>query len=285
MAEANWQDQIDELAEQALARNPDLGAAIDEAAGLVAAAQRVVVFSGAGISTESGIPDFRSPGGVWTREDPSQFTFDKFLGDPAVRRRSWQRFRERATQTVEPNAAHRAIADLHAMGKLDCVITQNVDGLHQDSGLPPDRVLELHGNSRRVACLRCGRPYEREEILGRLASGDESPTCVACGGFLKTATISFGQSMPAETTAEAERRSRDCDLMLVVGSTLVVYPAALMPDYAVRSGARLVMINLMETPLDGRCHVRIWAKAGDVLPAIVARVRDRLEPARVQHHR
>ncbi|MBI2911839.1 MAG: sigma factor regulator FecR [Chloroflexi bacterium] len=277
----DWQDQLEHLARGALARNPDLGSAIDEAAGLLAGAERVVVFSGAGISTESGIPDFRSPGGVWTREDPSQFTFDKFLSDPAVRRRSWQRFRERAGQTVEPNAAHRAIADLHAMGKLDCVITQNVDGLHQEAGVPDHLILELHGNSRRVACLRCDRPYGREEILWRLAGGDDSPTCVACGGLLKTATISFGQAMPVETTAEAEQRSRQCDLMLVVGSTLVVYPAALMPEYALRSGARLVMVNLMETPLDSQCHVRIWAKAGDILPAIVARVRDLLEPARV----
>lgn len=247
----------------------------------MAGAQRVVVFTGAGISTESGIPDFRSPGGVWTREDPSQFTFDKFLGDPAVRRRSWQRFRERASQTIEPNAAHCAIAELHALGKLDCVITQNVDSLHQEAGVPEHLVLELHGNSRRVACLRCGRPYGREEILDRLEGGDESPRCVSCGGLLKTATISFGQAMPAETTAEAERRSRDCDLILVVGSTLVVYPAALMPEYALQAGARLVMVNLMETPLDDRCHVRIWAKAGDVLPAIIARARELLEPARV----
>jgi len=281
----DWQDQIEELAQRALARNPDLGAAVDEAAALVASAGRVVVFSGAGISTESGIPDFRSPGGVWTREDPSQFTFDKFLNDPAVRRRSWERFQERASQTVEPNAAHRAIADLHSLGKLDCVITQNVDGLHQEAGVPEHLVLELHGNSRRVACLTCSRPYGREEILGRLASGDESPTCVACDGLLKTTTISFGQAMPVETTAEAEQRSRDCDLMLVVGSTLLVYPAALMPEYALRSGARLVTVNLMETPLDHRCHVRIWAKAGDVLPAVVARVRDLIEPARVQLHR
>lgn len=250
---------------------------IEETVELILSAKKVVVFTGAGVSTESGIPDFRSPGGLWTKYNPDDFTYQKFLGDPEVRKRSWQMFSMfRMIDLVQPNPAHYAIAELDKMGKLDCVITQNVDGLHQRAGVPEEKVIELHGTLKFVKCLGCGKRYPIEEIAKRLEAGVEEPVCDDCGGMLKSATISFGEPMPVAETREAERRSRECDLFIVIGSSLVVYPAAYMPIYAMESGVKLVIINVGTTAMDRYAHVHMNEKAGEVMSKIVERVKSRL---------
>ncbi len=252
---------------------------IDIAASMILESKRIVVFTGAGISTESGISDFRSPGGIWSRFDPGEFTFQKFLSSQQSREKYW----EFSTSTwpemavAKRNRGHYAIAVLYEMGKIDCVITQNIDGLHQKSGVPEERVIELHGTARWVNCLECGRRYPREEIQGRVASGEKVPHCDSCGGAMKPATISFGQPMPEKETREAERRSAGCDLFLVAGSSLVVYPAAQMPLTAKDSGAKLIIINLEPTPHDRYADLVIYEKTGEALPQIVARVKDKRE--------
>ena len=250
--------------------------AIEQIADFIVQAKKVVVFTGAGISTESGISDFRSPGGIWTKYNPEDFTYQKFLTSEETRRLTWKRFSEIPWLKVQPNAAHLAVADLEKLGKLDCVITQNVDGLHQKAGNAEDKVIELHGTIRWVVCLDCGKRYPREEIEGWLERGVEIPRCDACNGLLKSATISFGQAMPVRETREAEVRSRNCDLCIVIGSSLVVYPAAYMPIYALQSGAKLVIINQGETPMDNSAHVRVWAKAGEVMSGVVERVKAKM---------
>ena len=222
---------------------------IDRVADLIINAKRMVVFTGAGVSTESGIPDFRSPGGIWDRFDPDDFTYQKFVSDPEARRKQWQMLQEGALTTkVEPNPAHYAIADLDRLGKLDCVITQNVDSLHQRVGVPDDKVFELHGNIQWAVCLSCGRRYPFEQIKARLDEGEEIPDCEACHGILKPAAVFFGEPLPAKVLEEATARSYNSDLFIVIGSTLVVYPAAYMPICATNSGAKLVIINLSSTP-------------------------------------
>jgi NAD-dependent deacetylase len=240
---------------------------------LIVKAKRVIVFTGAGISTESGIPDFRSPGGVWTKYKPEDFTYQKFISSPETRRLTWQRFRDIPWTSVQPNAAHLAVAELERLGKIDCVITQNIDGLHQEAGNAPESVIELHGTTRWVMCLECGKRWPREEIEGWLERGVEIPLCDACGGLMKSATISFGQAMPVRETQEAETRARRCDLCIVIGSSLVVYPAAYMPVYAVESGAKLVIINRDPTPLDHAATVVVNASAGDTMTRVLAQVK------------
>jgi NAD-dependent deacetylase len=237
-----------------------------------------VVFTGAGISTESGIPDFRGPDGLWTKVDPSDFTYQKFVGDPEVRKRIWQLNTTSgfAFGGVEPNLAHRAIAELEKLGKLDCVITQNVDGLHQKAGNSEDKVLQLHGNMQWVKCIGCGARHRFEEVRQWIEGGVEVPECLRCGGILKPDAVFFGEAMPARETAEAERRSSSCDLCIVIGSTLVVYPAGLMPQIAVNSGAKLVIINDGETALDHVAHVRIAARASEVMSLTMAKLKEKL---------
>jgi len=254
----------------------DLAELVDEAAGLLTRAGKVVVFTGAGVSTESGIPDFRGRDGIWTKYDPDDFTYQKFISDPEARKRIWRgltAFGE--ARQAEPNPCHYALADLDQLGKLDCVITQNVDGLHQKAGLDEEKVIELHGTTMYVKCLSCGRRYPREEIAERVKQGVDDPVCDDCGGMLKSAAVFFGESMPMREVAEAQRRSQGCDLMLVLGSSLVVYPAAYMPAYAVHSGAKLVIVNLEPTPMDEYAEVCINEKVGEVLPRIVEAVRRR----------
>ena len=247
---------------------------VERAAELVRKARRIVAFTGAGISTESGIPDFRSPGGIWTRYDPDEFVFHRIISEPEIRRKYWFFQKEfwPVVRDAEPNPAHLALAELWRMGKLDCVITQNVDGLHQKAGVPDDKVIELHGTAWKVLCLSCGREYEREEIQQRLISGEEDPRC-SCGGILKPATISFGQALPQKALWEAEERSRTCDLFMVIGSSLVVYPAAALPPLAKRCGASLIFINMAPTPQDGIADVILRGKAGEILPELVERAR------------
>ncbi|MCJ7426775.1 MAG: Sir2 family NAD-dependent protein deacetylase [Dehalococcoidales bacterium] len=248
-----------------------------EAAELVAAAKKLVVFTGAGISTESGIPDFRSPGGIWSRFDPEDFTYQKFTTDPEARRKQWRMLGEgHLTTDAQPNPAHYAIAELDRLGKLDCVITQNVDNLHHKAGVPVEKVFELHGNVQWAVCLSCGRRYPFEHIKARLEGGEEIPECEQCRGMLKPDAVLFGEALPQEVLQEASQRSSDCDLFIVVGSTLVVYPAAYMPLYAVRGGARLIIVNLSDTPMDAQADVLIRAKAGEAMSRIVERVREKI---------
>jgi len=252
---------------------------IDALSDLVVQSGKIVVFTGAGISTESGIPDFRSPGGIWDKFDPNEFTYQRFLSSEANRENYWQFSRDfwPAIVNAQPNPGHYAIAELYKLGKLDCVITQNVDGLHQESGLPEDSVIELHGTARWVNCLQCGKRYPRQEIQDRVETGEKVPACDTCAGMLKPATVSFGQPMPERETREAEVRSSACDLFLVAGSSLVVYPAAQMPLIAKRSGARLIIVNLAATPHDGYADVVINEKIGSTLSRMVDVVKSRME--------
>ena len=245
---------------------------------LIVRAKRVVVFTGAGISTESGVPDFRSPGGLWSRFDPDDFTYQKFISRPETRKVWWQLFRERGlSEEIKPNPAHDAISALNQLGKLDCVITQNIDNLHQKAGLPEEKVLELHGNFRWARCLNCGRRYSFEQVQNKLAGGEEIPSCEVCAGVLKPGIVFFGESLPEGVFIEANHRAENADLMIVVGSTLIVYPAADIPYQALARGARLVIINLSQTPLDDQASVLIRAKAGEAMTKIIERVKDSLK--------
>ena len=248
----------------------------EKVADLIINAKKLVVFTGAGISTESGIPDFRSPGGIWSRFDPEDFTYQKFVSDPEARRKQWQMLGEgHLTTEAKPNPAHYAIAELDRLGRLDCVITQNVDNLHQKAGVPDDKVFELHGNVLWAVCLSCGQRYPFEQIKARLDEGEEIPDCEACHGMLKPNAVLFGEQLPSEVLAEATNRSSNCDLFIVVGSTLVVYPAAYMPIYAVQAGAKLVIVNLSSTPMDGEAVVLLKAKAGEAMSRIVDKVKEK----------
>jgi len=227
-----------------------------------------VVFTGAGISTESGIPDYRSKGGIWDKFRPVYF--DEFMSSREARVEYWRRKAELYQDLVQarPNPAHISLFKLYEMGLLEAVITQNIDGLHQESGIPDDRVIELHGSNRRVRCMSCGSVTSIHEAQERLKRGDLAPEC-ECEGYLKPDTISFGQAMPEGEMQRATELSRTCDSFMVVGSTLLVQPAALMPNYAKQGDAFLTIVNLSETPYDEMCDVLIRGKAGEVLPQIV----------------
>lgn len=250
---------------------------IAELAARFAAARRAVAFTGAGVSTESGIPDFRSPGGLWARFDPREFTYQSFVGSHEGRRRYWAlgRVTYPVIRAAAPNAAHLALAELHRRGRLDCCITQNIDDLHQRGGLPPDAVIELHGNATRARCLVCGWACSRDALHARLERGVEVPDCEACGGVVKPHTILFGESMPRAAVQEAEQRSRSADLFVVLGSSLAVFPAAYMPMHAKRAGAALAIVNLEPTPLDREADLVIRAKAGPVMAQVVETVHAR----------
>lgn len=245
----------------------------DERAGELAAmlrvARRVVVFTGAGISTESGIPDFRSPGGIWTKMMP--INFDDFISSPEARRESWRRrFEMEATwKTVKPNAGHDAVADLVRRGLVSHVITQNIDNLHQDSGVPEERVIELHGNTRYAKCLDCGQRMEIAEIRDHFTALGDPPDCPACDGIVKTATISFGQAMPALEMERARQATLACDLFVVIGSSLVVYPAAGFPLLAKQNGARLVILNREPTEQEPYADLALHGEIGPTMRAAV----------------
>lgn len=255
---------------RAKSSNPsNRSAAVERLAKLIADTERAVVFTGAGISTESGIPDFRSPGGVWTRMRP--IYYDEFVNSEDKRREAWMRtFSNAAGWTgAKPNAGHLAVARLVARGTVSSIITQNIDNLHQDSGVPPDRVIELHGNATYATCLDCGRRHELDVLKQSFLGRDEIPSCRDCGGLVKTATISFGQSMPAEAMARAEAETLACDLFIVLGSSLVVYPAAGFPILAKRNGAALAIINREPTEQDPLADIVIHDGIGTVLSAVV----------------
>jgi NAD-dependent deacetylase len=251
-------------------------APLARAAALLAAAQRVLVFTGAGISTESGIPDFRSPGGVWDRFDPTEFTYQKFISSEESRRKYWSlsKLFYEPLVLAKPNPAHEAIAALHRWGRLDCVVTQNIDGLHQRAGVPEERVIELHGTALTVSCLTCRKRLPRDVIQARVEAGEEIPLCEACGGIMKPDTVSFGQAMPERETREAFRRAEACDLCWVIGSSLVVTPAAHVPAAAANAGAGLIILNDSETPLDHAADALLRGKAGEIAPRVLARARE-----------
>jgi len=230
-----------------------------------------IIFTGAGISTESGISDYRSKGGIWDKFRPVYF--DEFMNSKDARVEYWRRKEEllRELEKAEPNPAHMAVARLHDMGLLEWVITQNIDGLHQKAGMPNDRVIELHGNTLRICCMTCGEISSVEEALKRIESGDPAPEC-RCGGYLKPDTISFGQAMPVAEVEKSAQLSKNADFFMVVGSTLIVQPASLMPYYAKEGGAFLAIVNLSETPCDSICDVLISRKAGEVLSEITGRL-------------
>jgi NAD-dependent deacetylase len=237
--------------------------------------KRVVVFAGAGLSTESGIPDFRSPGGVWDRYNPEDFNFQNFLASEASREKYWQMATEmyEPMKKAQPNLAHLAIAEMERLGKLDCVITQNIDGLHFKAGNSEEKVIQLHGTAMCVSCLSCKKRYDRDEIQERIEKGVKVPYCDDCGGPLKPATISFGQPMPEKETEEAYHRSSLSDLFIVIGSSLVVQPAASMPFVAKRNGAKLVIINRDPTSYEDMADLVIHGQASLIMASILETVK------------
>jgi NAD-dependent deacetylase len=236
---------------------------------MIAEARRGVVFTGAGISTESGIPDFRSPTGIWAQMRP--IYFHEYVTSREARREAWRRkfASEPVMRAAEPNRGHRAVARLVREGRVSAVITQNIDGLHQASGVPDDRVIELHGNGTYAHCLDCRRRYEIDELRAVFEREGDVHDCHACGGLIKTATISFGQAMPEEAMRRAEAEILAADLCIVLGSSLVVYPAAAFPEMAKRHGARLVIVNNEETGLDDIADLVIRRGIGDVMGSAV----------------
>lgn len=247
---------------------------IKDVAAMIAGADRVVVFTGAGVSTESGIPDFRSPGGIWTKFDPEDFTIERFLNSPETRKKQWQILMGGGLfAQAEPNQAHVAIAELEKLGKLTCVITQNIDNLHQKAGCDPKKVYELHGNMNWIRCLDCHEVYRLEGILAKHHPADDVPVCERCRGILKPDVIFFGESLPPATLKQATHHACHCDLLIAIGSSLVVYPAAYMPIYAKSAGAKLVIINRDATPYDGNADVVINHSAGEVMSRILETVK------------
>jgi NAD-dependent deacetylase len=244
-------------------------AKIDELRRMIAAARNIVAFTGAGISTESGIPDFRSPGGIWTRYKPIEFS--DFVASAEARRESWRRrfAIDETLRKATPNAGHRALARLVEQGKMTAVITQNIDGLHQASGVPDEKVIELHGNTTYAACLDCRRRHELEWVREMFADAERLPACTDCGGHIKTATISFGQSMPEAEMARAQAATLATDLFIVLGSSLVVYPAAGFPITAKRSGSRLIIVNRDPTDQDELADLVIQAEIGATMSRAV----------------
>jgi NAD-dependent protein deacetylase/lipoamidase len=242
---------------------------IDRLREMIGGATRIVAFTGAGISTESGIPDFRSPGGIWTKYQP--IYFDDFMSSEEMRRETWRRkfATDDTVLKAEPNAGHRALAKLVEQGKMSAIITQNVDGLHQRSGVPASKIIELHGNTTYASCLDCGHRYELEPIKKAFRADGTLPICEKCDGIVKTATISFGQAMPEIQMARAQDETMQCDLFIVLGSSLVVYPAAGFPRIAKRRGAALVILNRDPTDQDDDADLVLHDEIGPTMSRVV----------------
>lgn len=237
---------------------------------LVRESEKILVFVGAGLSTESGIPDFRSPGGIWDRYDPSDFDYQRLISDEKAREKYWHMSTEyyEVMRDAVPNQAHLSIKRLEDAGKLLAIVTQNIDHLHHKAGNSPDKIIEIHGTAFSVSCLSCNKAYDRDEIHDRIRSGVTVPYCDDCSGILKPDTVSFGQAMPADKMARSLRHAQECDLCIVLGSSLVVYPAASVPALAAESGAKLMIINLDETPLDSQAALTIHDSAAKTLGQI-----------------
>jgi NAD-dependent deacetylase len=249
----------------------DFKEAIASVQGWIDASDRVVVLTGAGISTDSGIPDFRGPNGVWTRNPAAEklATFDQYVGDREVRKLAWQSRLEFANRLGAPNAGHRAVIELEKRRKLHLLITQNIDGLHIDAGSTPERTVEIHGTFREVACLSCAERGPMPDVLDRIRSGEADPACRSCGGILKAATISFGQGLVVEDLERSERAAQQCDLMLAVGSTLSVFPIANVVPLAKAAGARIAILNEQPTEMDSLADAVVRGSISDVLPRMV----------------
>jgi len=251
-----------------------MDAELDEIASLLRDARSVVVLTGAGISTESGIPDFRGPNGLWTKDPTAEkaANIEHYVNDPEVRARSWQNRVGSEIWQAEPNAGHRALADLEHRVGLAALLTQNIDGLHHAAGSTPALVVELHGNVREAKCLGCDWRGPMSETLDRVRAGETDPRCVECGGILKSATVSFGESLVVADLERAIEASCGCDLFLAVGTSLGVYPANSLPTSALRHGARFVVMNAEPTPFDSYADVVVRTPLGESLPALVARL-------------
>lgn len=232
---------------------------IEKGAEMIKTAQKILVFSGAGLSTESGIPDFRSPGGLWDKYDPNDFYYQKIISDERARIKYWEMIKNlyAILQNAEPNSAHLAIKALEDKGKLLAVVTQNIDGLHRMAGNSPEKIIEVHGTVATISCLSCGRQYGKDEIISRLHAGMKVPTCYDCSGILKPDSISFGQAMPEDKMSQAIMHAQDCDLCIVLGSSLVVFPAASIPQYAAQGEAKMMIINRDPTFLDSQADLVI----------------------------
>lgn len=239
---------------------------------LVAGARRIVALTGAGISTDSGIPDFRGPQGVWTKNPGAEkmATLQHYLADPDVRRQSWRNRLDSPAWSAQANAGHRALVDLERAGKLRAVVTQNIDELHQLAGTRPDLVIELHGTMRSVVCWSCGERGPMGPVLDRVRAGEDDPSCLRCGGILKSATISFGQNLDPSVLQQAEQAALDCDLVLAVGSSLTVWPAAGLVPLAKQAGAAIVILNAQPTPYDELADAVIHDSISEVLPVLVS---------------
>jgi NAD-dependent deacetylase len=248
------------------------GAVPDPLPDWLTGARRIVVLTGAGISTESGIPDYRGPQGVWTKDPDAEklVTLSYYVADPDIRRRAWQMRRDLQVGDVQPNGGHRALVDLEHQGRLRALLTQNIDGLHQAAGSAPGLVLELHGTIHEVVCLSCGDRTTMRSAMDRIDAGDPDPACLVCGGILKSATISFGQALDADVIDAAATAASDCDVLLAVGTSLTVHPAAGLVDLAAESGARVVVVNAEPTPYDGIAHLVVRQPIGTALPRLVA---------------
>lgn len=247
---------------------------LDHVAGWIRDAGRVMALTGAGISTESGIPDFRGPNGVWTRNPAAEklSTLSHYMADPEVRAESWRLRLDHPAWRATPNAGHAALAELERRGRLHCLVTQNIDGLHLDAGSSPAITIEIHGTMREVVCMRCGERAPMQRALDRVRGGEEDPACRTCGGILKSATISFGQSLVAADLERAQVEAGRCDVFLAVGTSLGVYPAAALPAIALHFGARLVIFNGEPTPYDEPAAAVLREPLGTILPRLVALV-------------
>jgi NAD-dependent deacetylase len=247
---------------------------LDTIAAWLRDARFVAVLTGAGISTESGIADFRGPQGVWTKNPDAEKTaqIEYYMGDPDVRRRAWQHRISSGMWTAEPNAAHRALVAFEGKDALHGLVTQNVDGLHHAAGQSPEIIVEIHGNVREAKCMGCDWRGPMEETLDRVRAGEDDPRCTGCGGILKSATISFGENLVRDDLGRAQLMAARADVFLALGTSLVVYPAAALPEIALRNGARLVVMNAEETPFDPVADAVVSEQLGEVLPALADRL-------------
>ena len=238
----------------------------------LSAARRICVLTGAGISTDSGIPDYRGPNGVWTRDPDAEklVTLSYYVADPDIRRRAWVMRRDMRHLDVRPNAGHRAVADLEAQGRMLALVTQNVDGLHQAAGSTPERVLEVHGTVHEVECLSCHDRTTMRSALDRVDAGEPDPACLVCGGILKSATVSFGQELDERVLAAAAEAAADCDVFLAAGTSLQVWPVAGLTEIAAAHGARVVIVNAEPTPFDDLADLVVREPIGTALPGLVA---------------
>jgi NAD-dependent deacetylase len=247
---------------------------LESVASWIRDARLIVVLTGAGISTESGIPDFRGPQGVWTKNPEAEktATLQYYMSDPEIRKRSWQNRLRSEMWHAEPNAGHRALADLERKAAMHTLVTQNIDRLHHRAGNSPDKIIEIHGNAQEVKCMACTFRGPMDETLERVRNGEEDPRCLGCGGILKSATISFGENLVLADLERAQRAAQDSDLFLAVGTSLAVYPAAALPEFALNAGARLVVMNAQETPFDRFAAAVTRDPLGEVLPELMERV-------------